>query len=113
MSNQSKNEDPGENKTTGKDGATTSIEQGEEARDSTNRLDGQQGTGGLGEVGERTTPTPTGSQPHLGGAEAPQRGGPPGTGLTEDSDPASRGSMPDLADPRSPRAGQAHSRNDS
>lgn len=102
MTNDNKRDNPDDNPTTGKDGATTSIERDQKNQNSRNHGDGQQGAGGLGGVSERTTPNPAGSQPDLGGAVAPKRGSSAGTGFTEESDPLSRKSVPDLADPKAP-----------
>ncbi len=96
MISERKIEKQDDDQTTGKHGATTSIQDGDSGTDSGGQGNGQQGAGGLGGIGERTTPNQAGSQPHLGSAGS-HGGSKPGTGLTENSDPTSRKGVPDAA----------------
>ena len=98
MTHEKKSPQPNPDETTGKDGATTSIQQDAREKGS-HEYNGQQGTAGVGGLQERTRPHPTGGQPHLGGSDASHSGAKPGTGLSEDSDPESREQLPDLESP--------------
>lgn len=100
MTSNTKNPQPDENQTTGKDGATTSIQE-HDPDTNDGKGNGQQGAGGIGGITERTSPNQKGSQPHLGGGDVSRKGGqtatgPTGAGLTEDGDPTSKEKVPNM-----------------
>lgn len=96
MSSDRESKNPVESETAGKAGTTTAIHEAGTDQASPGKGNGQQGTGGVDGVRERTKSIQDGSQPHLGGADVSRSGSTPGTGLTENSDPMSRKGMPDL-----------------